>query len=240
MLIHGLPQGLSHPYRSHINRFLCYLEQQGSAWAQLVPPNSGLRPAALEQAVNAGIRDHGLHPGTRAALNRAFGLLLQGESGTVRLAPTLPAHTALMRGLPQGLSHPYRSNINRFLCYLEQQGSAWAQLVPPNSGSRPAALEQAVNTGIRDHGLHSGTRAALNSAFGLLLQGESGTVRLAPTLPAHTALMRGLPQGLSHSHPYRSNINRFLCYLEQQGSAWAQLVPPNSGSRPAALEQAVN
>ncbi|NRO99698.1 hypothetical protein GWC77_28060, partial [Paraburkholderia sp. NMBU_R16] len=151
--------------------FLCYLEQQGSAWAQLVPPNSGSRPAALEQAVNTGIRDHGLHSTTRAALNHAFGLFLQAESGTVRLAPTLPAHTALMRGLPQGLSKQHRSNINRFLCYLERQGSAWAQLVPPNSGLRPAALEQAVNTGIRDHGLDSGTRASLNHAFGLNLEG---------------------------------------------------------------------
>jgi hypothetical protein len=38
-----------------------------------VPANNDVRLAALEQAVNAGIRDHDLHIATRATLNRAFG-----------------------------------------------------------------------------------------------------------------------------------------------------------------------
>ncbi|MFM0069323.1 hypothetical protein, partial [Paraburkholderia aspalathi] len=168
-LMDRLPRELSQTYRSHVSRFLCHLEQKGSSWSHLVPANSGARPAALEQAVNAGIRDHGLQPSTRAALNRAFGLALQAESGRVVLAPTFPEHTALMGGLHQGLSQPYRSNINRFLCHLEQQGSSLSDLVPTNSGARPAALEQAVNAGIRDHGLHAGTREALNQAFGYSL-----------------------------------------------------------------------
>jgi hypothetical protein len=190
----GLPATLSPQYRSNINRFLCHLEQQGeqgSSWSDLVSADSGLRPAALEQAVNAGIRDHDLHPTTRAALNRAFGLLLQGESGRVRLAPTLPEHATLMRGLPAELSSSRRSRINRFLCHLEQQDRSWSDLVPADSGVRPAALEQAVNAGIRDDGLDINTRATLNRVFGLFLQAESGQVRLAPTLPAHATLMGG-------------------------------------------------
>ncbi|MFM0069437.1 hypothetical protein, partial [Paraburkholderia aspalathi] len=106
---------------------------------------------------------------TRAALNRVFGLVLQAESGRVAFAPTFPEHTALMDGLPPELISAYRSNINRFLCHLEQQDSSWSDLVPTNSGARPAALEQAVNAGIRDHGLHASTRAALNQAFGYSL-----------------------------------------------------------------------
>jgi succinylglutamate desuccinylase len=234
----GLPATLIPPYRSHIKRFLGHLEQQGKSWSDLVPADSGVRPAALEQAVNAGIRDHDLHTTTRAALNQAFRLVLQAESGLVRLAPTFPEHATLMGGLPKTLNSSRRSHINRFLCHLEQQDSSWSDLVPADSGVRPAALEQAVNAGMRDHDLHTATRAALNRAFGLLLQGESGRVRLAPTLPEHATLMRGLPAELSSS--YRSRINRFLCHLEQQGKSWSDLVPADSGERPAALEQAVN
>ncbi|MFM0069449.1 hypothetical protein, partial [Paraburkholderia aspalathi] len=229
---------LSQEYRSRVSRFLCHLEQQGSSLSHLVPTNSGARPAALEQAVNAGIRDHGLSSSTRAALNQAFGLALQGESGRVAFAPTLPEHTALMEGLPPELSQMYRARISRFLCHLEQQGSSLSHLVPTNSGVRPAALEQAVNAGIRDHGLQTNTRVALNQAFGLVLQGESGRVALAPTFPEHTALRDGLPPELSQM--YRSHVSRFLCHLEQQGSSWSDLVPANSGVRPAALEWAVN
>jgi hypothetical protein len=83
---------------------------------------------------------------------------------TVRF-PQLPQHTALMGGLPPGLSRAQRSTISLFLCHLEQLGSSWLHLVPANSGVRPAALEQAVNAGIRDHGLQPNTRAALNQAF---------------------------------------------------------------------------
>jgi hypothetical protein len=237
-LMRGLPATLSSPYRSHINRFLYHLEQQGKSWSDLVPADSGEHPAALEQAVNAGIHDHGLNSGTRAALNRAFELFLQAESGRVALAPTFPEHARLMGGLPATLSQQHRSNINRFLCRLEQQGRSWSDLVPADSSEHPAALEQAVNAGIRDHDLHTTTRAALNRAFGLSLQGESGRVRLAPTFPEHATLMGGLPTTLSP--PYRSNINRFLCRLEQQGRSWSDLVPADSGERPAALEQAVN
>ncbi|MGF6292659.1 Ulp1 family isopeptidase [Paraburkholderia youngii] len=240
-LMGALPQGLSKDYRSHINRFLCRLEQQDRTWSQLVPAGTtDPRPAALEQVVNAGIRDRSLHASTRAALNRAFGFGLQGESGIVQLAPVQPAHTALMGTLPQGLSRQYRSHINRFLCHLEQQGRTWSQLVPTGTTDpRPAALEQVVNVGIRDRSLHTNTRAALNRAFGFGLQGESGIVQLAPVQPVHTALMGALPQGLRQA--YRSHINRFLSHLEQQGRTWSQLVPAGTTDpRPAALEQVVN
>jgi hypothetical protein len=180
-LMGALPQGLSPSYRLHISRFLCHLERQDRAWSQLVPTgNTDVRPAALEQALNAGIREHGLQASTRAALNQAFGFVLQGESGVVRLAPVMPGHTALMGALPQGVSQQHRSGINRFLCHLEQQGRTWSQLVPAgNTDLRPAALEQAVNAGIREHGLHPGTRTALNQAFGFVLQGESGAMSQA-------------------------------------------------------------
>ncbi|WP_175865714.1 hypothetical protein [Burkholderia cepacia] len=232
----GLPRGLRTEYRSNINRFLCHLEQQDSSWSQLVPTADDRRPAALEQAVNAGIRYHGLQDGTRAALNQAFGLLLQGESGRVALAPTFIEHTELMGRLPQGLSQQHHSAINRFLCHLERQGYSWSQLVPTADDRRPAALEQAVNAGMLDHGLDRNTRTALNQGFGLLLQGAQ--VALSPTFTEHIQLMDGLPRGLRTE--YRSRINRFLCHLEQQDSSWSQMVPANSGARPAALEQAVN
>ncbi|OXJ06793.1 hypothetical protein CFB39_38285 [Burkholderia sp. AU6039] len=173
-LMAGLPQGLSRQYRSAINRFLCHLEQQGRSWSDLVPANSGMRPAALERVVNEGILEHGLQRNTRAALNQAFGLVLQGETGRVRLSPTFDEHKDLMASLSPDLAHQYRSNVSRFLCHLERQGRSWSDLVPANSGMRPAALEQAVNESIRDHGLQGSTRAALNRTFGLDLQGESG------------------------------------------------------------------
>jgi hypothetical protein len=102
-------------------------------------------------------------------------LVLQGESGRVILAPTLPEHATLMRGLPAELSSQHRSRINRFLCYLEQQDSSWSDLVPADSGEHPAALEQAVDAGMRDHGLDTGTRTALNQAFGYNLGRGSKT-----------------------------------------------------------------
>ncbi|MFC0693248.1 hypothetical protein [Paraburkholderia humisilvae] len=110
---------------------------------------------------------------TRAAINQAFGFRLQGER--VRLAPDLQEHKDLLKDLPEELTQVYRSCVNRFLVHLEEQGQSWSQLVPTGSGAgaRPAALEQAVNEGIRHHGLQTNTRAAINRAFGFDLQSEA-------------------------------------------------------------------
>jgi type II secretory pathway component PulM len=244
-LLKNLPEELSAVYRSNVNRFLVHLEEQGQSWSQLVPAGSGpgARPAALEQAVNDGIRHHGLEPGTRAALNQAFGFTLQSYRNTIfRLAPELQEHKDLLKNLPEGLSRIYRSNVNRFLLHLEEQGRTWSQLVPAGSGpgARPAALEQAVNDGILQHGLQTNARAALNQAFGFKLRGDTNIVRAVPDLPEHKDLLKELPEVLNKG--YRSNLNRFLAHLEEQGQSWSQLVPAGSGpgARPAALEQAVN
>ncbi|WP_188868792.1 hypothetical protein, partial [Pseudomonas asuensis] len=233
-----LPQSLSRQERSSINRFLCHLEQQGQTWSQLRPDPTDPRPAGLERAVNEGISRHGLQPGTRSSLNRAFGLVLVGESGQVRLTPTVAEHSQLMASLPQSLNSNDRSSINRFLYRLEQQGQTWSQLRPDPTDLRPAGLERAVNEGINNHGIQSSTRAALNRALGLVLVAESGQVRLKPTLAEHSQLMASLPQSLNSND--RSNINRFLCHLEQQGQTWSQLRPDPTDPRPAALERAVN
>jgi hypothetical protein len=66
--------------RSNISRFLCHLEQQGQRWSALAPAAGEERTAALEAAVNAAIKDHGLDPGTRSALNRGFKLKLKAPS----------------------------------------------------------------------------------------------------------------------------------------------------------------
>jgi predicted phosphoadenosine phosphosulfate sulfurtransferase len=243
-LLKDLLENLGHAYRSSVNRFLLHLEEQGQSWSQLVPAGSGVgsRPAALEQAVNEGIRQHGLRADTRAALNQAFGFRLQSDTKKVRLAPDLREHKDLLKDLPEELDPVYRSRVNRFLLHLEEQGQSWSQLVPAGSGpgARPAALEQAVSEGIRNHGLPTNTRAALNQAFGFNLQGDTKKVRLAPDLQEHKELLKDLPEELGHA--YRSSVKRFLAYLEEQGQSWSQLVPAGSGmgARPAALEQAVN
>jgi type II secretory pathway component PulM len=243
-LLKNLPEDLSTGYRSSVNRFLGHLEEQGQSWSQLVPAGSGpgARPAALEQAVNAGIRHHGLQTNTRAAINQAFGFTLQAEPRRAQVAPELQAHKDLLENLPEDLSPGYRSGVKRFLGHLEEQDQSWSQLVPAGSGpgARPAALERAVNEGIRHHGLHPGTRAAINQAFGFTLQAEPKRVGPAPELQAHQDLLENLPEDLDHR--YRSNVNRFLIHLEEQGQSWSQLVPAGSGpgARPAALEQALN
>ncbi|MFC7633769.1 hypothetical protein ACFQVB_40480 [Paraburkholderia humisilvae] len=134
----------------------------------------GARPAALEQAVNEGIRHHGLPTGTRTALNQAFGFRLRGETNIVGLAPGLQEHKDLLKDLPEELDHRYRSSVTRFMMHLEEQGQSWSQLVPAGSGAGacPAALEQAVNEGIQHHGLQTNTRAAINQAFGFKLQSK--------------------------------------------------------------------
>ncbi|MFC6478741.1 hypothetical protein ACFQDN_22510 [Pseudomonas asuensis] len=238
LVMTSLPQSLTPYERSKINRFLCHLEQQGQTWSQLRPDPTDLRPAGLERAVNEGISQHGLHSQTRAVLNREFGLVLVAESGKVKLKPTLAEHSQLMASLPQSLNSNDRSNINRFLCHLEQQGQTWSQLWPNPTDLRPAGLERAVNEGISQHGLPNQTRAALNRALGLVLVGESGRVILKPTLAEHNQLMASLPQSLTPQE--RSHINRFLCHLEQQGQTWSQLRPDPTDPRPAALERAVN
>jgi hypothetical protein len=143
-----------------------------------------------------------------------------------------------MAQLPKNLSSQQRSNISGFLRHLEQQGQHWSALAPIASEERPAALEAAVNTAIKDHRLHTGTRAALNHGFNLLLQGPSGHVRLAPVQPEHQTVMAQLPASLNRS--YRSKISRFLCHLEQQDQRWSALAPAAGDRRPAALEAAVN
>jgi hypothetical protein len=75
-----LPSPLNSRDRSAISRFLCHLEQQGQRWSALAPAAGEERTAALEAAVNAAIKDHGLDPGTRSALNRGFKLKLKAPS----------------------------------------------------------------------------------------------------------------------------------------------------------------
>jgi uncharacterized protein (DUF1786 family) len=164
-----LPKTLTQSHRSNISRFLCHLEQQGQRWSALAPAADDRRPAALETTVNTAIKDHGLHPSTRAALNHRFNLALVGPSGQVRLTPALPEHQTVMAQLPQTLDPTYRSNISRFLCHLEQQDQRWSALAPAADEERPAALEAAVNTAMQDHGLDERTRAAINRGFKLKL-----------------------------------------------------------------------
>ncbi|MFC0693015.1 hypothetical protein, partial [Paraburkholderia humisilvae] len=221
-----------------VRRFLVHLEEQGQSWSQLVPAGSGAgaRPAALEQAVSEGIRHHGLQTRTRAAINHAFGFRLQGD---IQRAVDLQEHRDLLKDLPEELGQAYRSSVNRFLVHLEEQGQSWSQLVPAGSGAgaRPAALEQAINEGIRHHGLQPNTRAAINQAFRFRLQGD---IHRVPDLQEHKDLLKDLPEELGQA--YRFSVRRFLVHLEEQGQSWSQLVPAGSGAgaRPAALEQAVS
>ncbi|WLG43191.1 hypothetical protein [Pseudomonas sp. FP1740] len=168
-LMTQLPKTLAQSYRSNISRFLCHLEQQDQRWSALAPAAGDRRPLALEAAVNTAMQHHKLHINTRMALNQGFNLALLGPSGQVRLAPVLLEHQTVMAQLPKTLTQSYRSNISRFLCHLEQQGQRWSALAPAAGEERTAALEAAVNTAIKDHGLHLSTRAAINRGFKLKL-----------------------------------------------------------------------
>ncbi|WLG48034.1 hypothetical protein [Pseudomonas sp. FP1740] len=168
-----LPESLNKKQRSNISRFLCHLEQQGQRWSALAPAADDMRPAALETAVNTAMQDHELDPNTRAALNHGFNLALVAPSGRVRLAPVQPEHQTVMAQLPETLNRRQRSFISRFLCRLEQQGQRWSTLAPAAGEERPAALEVAVNTAIKDHGLDQNTRAAINRGFKLKLKAPS-------------------------------------------------------------------
>ncbi|WLG43193.1 hypothetical protein [Pseudomonas sp. FP1740] len=168
-----LPERLAPSYRSYISQFLCHLEQQNQSWSALAPAAGEKHAAALEAAVNTAIKDHELDRGTRAALNHSFNLALVGPSGRVRLAPVQPEHQTVMAQLPESLDPRKRSNISRFLCHLEQQGQHWSVLAPVAGEKRPLALETAVNTAIKDHGLDRGTRSALNQGLKLKLKAPS-------------------------------------------------------------------
>jgi hypothetical protein len=230
-----LPKTFNHRYRSAISRFLCHLEQQGQRWSALAPAAGEKRPAALEAVVNTAMQHHGLDPGTRAAINRGFKLVLVGP---VQLTLEQPEHQMLMAQLPETFDRLYRSKISRFLCHLEQQGQRWSTLAPAAGEERPLALEAAVNTAIKDHGLEAHTRAAINRGFNLVLLAPSGRVRLTPFLAEHQTVMAQLPKTLIPKQ--RSNISRFLCHLEQQDQRWSALAPAAGEERPLALEAAVN
>jgi hypothetical protein len=79
----------------------------------------------------------------------------------------------MMAQLPKPLIQSHRSNISRFLCHLEQQGQRWSALAPAAGEERTAALEAAINTAIKDHGLDKHTRAAINHGFKLKLKAPS-------------------------------------------------------------------
>jgi len=81
-----------------------------------------------------------------------------------------------MARLPTTLFKGQPATISRFLCHLEQLNLSWSALraAAPAGEGRPLALEAAVNTAITQHGLKSGTRAAINLAFDLALLAPSG------------------------------------------------------------------
>jgi len=170
-LLANLPGQLSPQHRSYVSCLLSHLEQQGIYWSQLVTAGQ-VRPLQLEKIVTGAIRQHELDPNTRAAVNKAFGLVLQGPSGIVRRRPVIPEHQAVTASLPAQLSQQYRSCVSRFLYYLEQQGMNWSQLAPTDR-ERFAQLEQLVNTAIGQKALDAGTRAALNRAFSLELKSST-------------------------------------------------------------------
>ncbi|WLG48030.1 hypothetical protein [Pseudomonas sp. FP1740] len=172
-VIAQLPQTFDHRYRSYISRFLYLLEQQDQLWSALAPAAGEKRPAALEAAINTAIQEKRLDPGTRAALNHGFNLALVGPSGRPQLTPVQPEHQTMMAQLPESLGRSYRYCISRFLCHLERQDQRWSALAPAAGEKRPLALEAAVNTAIKDHGLASHTRAAINRGFMLKLKAPS-------------------------------------------------------------------
>jgi hypothetical protein len=157
-----------------IRRFLVFLEQNQRSWSQLVPDalHLGARPIALENVINSGIDGKLPENGTRASINKVFGLGLQAKSGLIRLKPVNPEHLALLEQLPAGFPASYYSNVSRFFCHLEQTMQSWSLLVPAVSvaSARPPLLEQAVTRAIGEYGLSSNSRAAINKAFGFALK----------------------------------------------------------------------
>lgn len=226
-LLSRLTKDVNRNYRSHINRFLVYLEQSGLSWSNLLSadPGEATRPLALEQAVQRAIAEGGLHTSTRAAINSALGFVLPAPSSRVILEPTRPEHITIMANLPEGTDSRQRSYLNRFLWYLEQKELSWSYLMSVEDSSSPQKLEEVVNQGISDKALASSTRAAINQIFDLSLKAESGRVRQNPTLPEHISILRGLVDVSSND---RSRVNLFLCYLEQKELSWSALVPPET------------
>jgi hypothetical protein len=179
-LLKSLPADLTKQVRSYVAQFFCHLEEDlGKKWEDVraCSPNEPQdRPDTLEVLVNAAIHQGRLQPNTRPALNKAFGLNLQGN---IRLAPEQSMHQELLQTmparLPLNLLSAYRSRISRFLIHLESLGTNWAAARGPDvpENRRPAVLEDLVNTAISEYGLNPGTRAALNRAYGLNLLGPS-------------------------------------------------------------------
>jgi hypothetical protein len=174
-LIAALPEKADLAQVTIFRRFLRYLEKYQRSWSQLLPDNLDMNepPVALQDVLNLGI--DGVLPeyAARSTINRLFGMSLRGKSGIVRLTAALPEHQDLLTELPNPVSTPYHSLVNRFLCYIEQRLQSWSQLTVVGDGdaNRPLLLEAAINDGIRDGDLNEGTRAAVNQAFGFVLKG---------------------------------------------------------------------
>jgi hypothetical protein len=246
-LMASLPTDLSREYRSHVSRFLSHLENGGTNWASVGAPaveGDSSHITELAALVNEVISKKVLHAATRAALNTAFGLDLQGISAASKLKNE--EHRMLFESLSldANLSKSHRSDILQFLIYLENKGGNWESVSTPAEGeekSRPAALEALVNTAISKGDLNRNTRASLNRAFKkdeLKLQGSLN--RYQPGNSEHTNLMQTLPKdGLRPSQ--RSYVAKFLVHLESQGTDWKTVRGPNvTDLRPAALEEMVN
>lgn len=226
-----LPANVPSPERSYVGVFLCHLESLGMAWSDVAPSAGESRPSKLEETVNHET-ERGLDRNVRSALNRAFGLKLQPERGGSRHAPELEEHKALMRQVPPHIEPSYRSKISRLLWDLEQHGTRWSELVPDAAERRPEQLEAWVNAAI-ERGLHANTRAALDKAFNLQLQGRHVW---APRFADHQELIKTLPRDLRPPY-YRSDVLRFFCYLEERQIHWSELAPPEGEMRSARLEE---
>jgi len=142
--------------------------------------------------------------------------------------PTNSQHLALMRtpGVAN-LIGARRTEIKKLLIHLERNNMRWATL-----SSDIAALENVVNSGIRQGLLGSGTRSAIRTAFGLSVRPEPRQIQ-TPALREHRDLLQSVGQsGVDSDEKF---VKRFLLHLESQGLAWSVI-----SSIPSVLEAEVN
>lgn len=238
-LLHLLSKKISALQCSKVSIFFGLLEKSGRKWSQLDPKNNDSNSyEKIEEFITEVVGDKKINNSIRQVLNKGFDLQIKPPS-RFGVNPKLPEHLKMIETLPAKMTSGYPTLINNFLLYLESDNRTISSLIGSDNDNKcPELLQDAINAGIKEKKLSSGTRAAINEGLDFQIK-RSNRFQIKPALLEHQKIMENLPKSTKRNNP--TFINKFLCYLEKENTKLSSLTNKDENDkRPALLENMLN